>query len=215
MKITSISVQSKNPNRVNVSVDGTYRLSLDVFQVSELRLKVGNDYSEAELLSIETESQFGKLYARALEYCLMRPHSSREVRDYLWRKTRSTKYKGRDGAVKERAGVSSELTNRVYARLEDKGYIDDYRFARFWVDHRNQTKGSSLRKLVSELQSKGVDRTIIDQTLQQSDRSDQDELVKVIAKKQKKYDSKEKLIAYLARQGFRYDDITRALKEQY
>ena len=61
MRITDISLQAKNPNRVNISVDGKYRFSLDVFQVGELGIKKNNDYSEAEIVGFETESQFGKL----------------------------------------------------------------------------------------------------------------------------------------------------------
>jgi regulatory protein len=68
MKITDISIQVKNKDRVNISVDGKYRFSLDIFQLGELGVKVGNEYTEDELTEIETESQFGKLYARALEY---------------------------------------------------------------------------------------------------------------------------------------------------
>jgi regulatory protein len=75
MKITDISVQTRNPDRVNVSVDGKYRFSLDILQVTELGVKIGNDYSEQELAELEDESIYGKLYARALEYTLMRPHS--------------------------------------------------------------------------------------------------------------------------------------------
>lgn len=93
MKITSISVQAKNPDRVNVSVDGRYRFSLDIFQVGD-RVKVGKEYGEDELAELETESLFGKLYGRTLEYCLLRPHSIREVRDYLWRKTRDRREDG-------------------------------------------------------------------------------------------------------------------------
>src|SRR3989344_3448166 len=103
MKITSIAIQAKNKNRVNVSVDGKYRFSLDVFQVGDLGLKTGKEYTEEELDALETESQFGKLYARAMEYCMMRPHSAREVRDYLYRKTRTTKVKSRStGEVSDR-----------------------------------------------------------------------------------------------------------------
>jgi regulatory protein len=79
MIITAIGVQARNKDRVNVSVDGKYRFSLDMFQVIELGIKVGKSYDEAELTTLEEESQFGKLYGRALEYCLMRPHSAREV----------------------------------------------------------------------------------------------------------------------------------------
>jgi regulatory protein len=211
MKITDISIQTRNPDRVNVSVDGKYRFSLDIFQVGELGIKIGREYSEDELAEIETESQFGKLYSRALEYTLIRPHSIREVKDYLWRKTRTTKYKSRQGEVKERAGVSQELADRVLEKLRQKGYIDDEKFARWWIENRNQTKGSSLRKLTSELQAKGVERTIIERYLSESTRNDEDELSKIIAKKASRYDDEQKLIAYLARQGFRYDDINQAL----
>lgn len=214
MKITDISTQVKNPDRVNISVDGAYRFSLDLFQVGELSVKIGREFTEAELEQIENESKFGKLYARALEYCLMRPHSAREVKDYLWRKTRATKYKSRDGQIKERLGDSAENADRVFERLIGKGYIDDEKFARFWVQNRNLTKGASQRKLTAELRAKGVESAIIEQALAEGERSDDDELRKVIAKKRKRYDDEQKLIAYLARQGFSYDDIKSALQDE-
>ena len=213
MKITAISAQAKNPDRVNVSVDGKYRFSLDISQVIELGVKADREYDEAELLELETESQFGKLYARALEYCLMRPHSSREVRDYLYRKTRATKYKSRNGELKERAGTSQENATRVYDRLLERGYIDDEKFARYWVENRNQIKGASRRKLQAELRAKGIESSIIETALAETDRTDEDELAKIIAKKRARYSDEQKMMQYLARQGFSYDDIQSALKE--
>lgn len=213
MKITGISAQQKDKNRVNVMVDGKYRFSLDIFQVADLGIRVGKDYTDTELTELETESQYGKLYARSLEYCLMRPHSAREVRDYLYRKTRSTKVRNRTtGEIKDRPGVSQVLTERVFDRLVEKGYIDDEKFTRFWVENRNMTKGTSKRKLQSELQSKGVDRTIIERLLADSDRTDTSELEKVIEKKRKRYPDNQKFMQYLARQGFSYDDIKTALE---
>lgn len=215
MKITDISSQVKNPDRVNISVDGAYRFSLDIFQIAEIGVKVGKEYSEDELVEIENESRFGKLYARALEYCLMRPHSAREVKDYLWRKTRTTKYKSRDGQIKEREGASESNAERTFMRLSERGYVNDEKFARFWVENRNLTKGSSVRKLTAELRAKGIESSIIEAVIAESERSDDDELRKVLAKKRKKYDDEQKLIAYLARQGFSYDDIKMALSEEH
>lgn len=212
MKITSISAQAKNPDRVNISVDGKYRFSLDIYQVVDLGVKVGNEYGEAELAELESESQFGKLYARALEYCLMRPHSSREVRDYLYRKTRTTKYKSRTGELKERAGVSQETVDRTFNRLVERGYVSDEKFARWWVENRNQRKGTSLRRLTMELRAKGVDPAVIATELETSSRSDADELQKIIDKKQKRYDDPAKFKQYLMRQGFSYDAIVAALE---
>jgi regulatory protein len=214
MKITNIAQAMKNHNRANISVDGSYRFSLDIFQVGEFGLKIGKEYSEEELAELETESQFGKLYGRALEYTLMRPHSAKEIRDYLWRKTRSIKMRSRKtGEVITKEGVSQLITDRVFNRLEEKGYIDDEKFARFWIENRNQTKGTSLRKLQNELRAKGVASSIIESVLSDSSRNDEDELMKVVRKKQSKYPDEQKLIQYLMRQGFRYDDIKSALSQ--
>lgn len=209
MKITAITIQARDKDRVNVSVDGKYRFSLDILQVGDLGVKIGNEYTEEELAKLEEESQFGKLYARTLEYSLMRPHSTREVKDYLYRKTRDTRTK--EGKI--RKGVSEQLTARVLERLIQKGHIDDEKFARFWIENRNLRKGLSMRKLSSELSAKGVDRTIIERLLGESGRSDASELQKIIEKKRSRYDDEQKFMAYLARQGFSYDDIKDALAD--
>lgn len=213
MKITAITAQQKSPNRVNVMVDGKFRFSLDIFQVADLGIRVGKDYTDGQLVELETESQFGKLYGRVLEYCLMRPHSSKEVRDYLYRKTRTTKVRNRrTGELKERPGVSQTVADRVYERLVEKGYIDDEKFTRFWVMNRNITKGTSRRKLQAELASKGVDRSIVDTMLSESERTDVDELQKIVIKKRSRYPDDQKFMQYLARQGFSYDDIKQTLE---
>lgn len=209
MKVTALKVQVRDKSRVSIFVDGLYRFSLDINQVAELGIRSGAEYSEDQLVELENESQFGKLYTRALEYALVRPRSFREMRDYLYRKTRDTRTK--TGAVKK--GVSTELAERVSERLVAKGYLNDAKFAKFWVENRNLGKGSSLRKLRSELSAKGVDRLVVDEALGHTERSDVDELKKIIAKKASRYDDKNKLMAYLARQGFSYDDIKLALSD--
>jgi regulatory protein len=207
MKITSISTQKRDKERVNVSVDGKYRFSLGIFQLVDLGIKVGQEYSEDELVAVEEESLFGKLYMRALEYCLMRPHSQRELKDYLYRKTRDTRTK--DGGI--RKGVSAALTERVFNKLLEKSYIDDEKFAAYWIENRNLRKGSSKRKLSAELSTKGVERSITERLLGETERDDVTELQKIIDKKRRRYDDEQKFMSYLARQGFSYDDIKTAL----
>lgn len=212
MKITDITIQARNPDRVNVSVDGKYRFSLDIIQITDLGIKIGNKYTDDELLQLEDESQFGKLYARALEYTFMRPHSAKEVKDYLWRKTRATKYKARDGQIKEREGVTQTNAERVFARLTEKGYVDDEAFAKYWIENRSTTKGISPRKLIAELRAKGVDQSAISLAMQNAPREEKSEIEKVLVKKRHRYDDEQKLIAYLMRQGFSYDVIKESLR---
>lgn len=209
MKITNLTSQQKDKNRINVFVDGTYRFSLDIFQVGELGIKVGREFSEEELVALETESQFGKVYTRALEYSLSRPHSAKEVRDYLYKKTRDTRTK--TGGIKK--GILPVVTQRVFDRLVERGYVDDEKFTRFWIENRNLKKGTSRRKLIAELRLKGIGQATIDQALRDTERNDAGELQKIIAKKRNRYEDDQKLMAYLARQGFSYDDIRSALAE--
>jgi SOS response regulatory protein OraA/RecX len=44
------------------------------------------ELSEDQLKELISESEYGKLYTRTLEYSLMRPRSQRELRDYLYKK---------------------------------------------------------------------------------------------------------------------------------
>lgn len=185
----------RNKNRVNVSVDGKYRFSLNIEQVIDLGLKSGQELSDGDITRYERESDFGKMYGRALEYCFLRPRAKREVSDYLRRKK-----------------IDDEVAGRVLSRLIEKRYLDDENFARFWVENRMLKKGISKKRLVMELKQKGLEQSIIENTLALSDRSDDDEILKIIAKKRAKYDD-EKLIAYLMRQGFSYSDSKGKLAE--
>lgn len=207
MKITAINLQVHDNNRVSISVDGRYQFSLDVLQLTELGLKVGFSIDDNELVRLKQEGEYGKVYGRALEYCLMRPRSKKEVRDYLYRKTRLSKTK--TGEVKQ--GVPSTVTARVFDRLVEKGYLDDVKFTTYWVENRSMTKGISHRKLIAELKLKGVENSILEQAMSGTERSDEVEIKKIIAKKRSRYPDDQKLMAYLARQGFSYDDIKNAL----
>lgn len=209
MKITAIKVQSRDKNRVNVFVDGKYRFSLELAQVVDLGIRVGLEFDEPALNDLINESQYGKLYARSLEYALVRPRSQREMRDYLRRKT--LKRRNKQGELVD--GVSKELTERVYCRLVERGHLDDVKFVAYWVENRNIRKGISQKKLRSELLAKGVDSQIIDDELQNSERSEADDIQAVIRRKAYRYSDDQKFIAYLAGQGFSYDLIKQSLAD--
>ena len=215
-RITNIKEAVKDKNRVNLYIDDKFFCSLDISQVVELHLKVGKELSDEEYASIKQASEFGKFYTRALEYTLLRPRSSKEIRDYLKKKTlnRKIRVKNRrtgEYETREKQGYDSSLVSLVFARLEERGYIDDYRFAKLWVENRNISKGTSTKKLRLELMQKGIDSHIIDQVFAETTRNDDDELAKIIAKKRHKYSDDQKLIQYLLRAGFNYSDVLDAL----
>ena len=225
MIITDLKQGIKNPNRVNVFVDSRFSFSLDVAQVVDLGVRVGAVLDEERLAELKKASEFGKLYQRALEWVLVRPRSMRETADYLRRKLR----KSSSGTLRSRpssrgtlaiiapAGAPmpsddiSEFSQEIISRLVSRGYLDDRKFAEFWVENRFVKKGVSRKRLAMELMKKGVAREIIDEVL--DGRDDETEIRKMVAKKRGKYDEPEKLVAYLCRQGFSYDLAKKVVSE--
>ena len=141
-KITDLKQGVRNPDRVNVYVEGRFSFSLDISQVVDFGIKVGLEISEDELNEFKKASEFGKLYQRALEWVLMRPHSEKECRDYVWRKLRKSSSDTLK-AVRPSLWSSediSEFSSKIIQRLKDKKYLDDYRFAEWYVENRFSKK---------------------------------------------------------------------------
>ncbi|MBR3230647.1 RecX family transcriptional regulator [Candidatus Saccharibacteria bacterium] len=191
LEITDMRQAVKNKNRVNVFVNQKYSFSLDVAQLVDLKLKVGAKISEAELAEYKKLSEFGKLYQRTLEWVLARPRSEKEAFDYLYKKIYEKK-------------LDKNYINSIIERLKNKKYLDDERFAKYYVENRFVKKGVSRRRLEMELMKKGIKKEIIEKVLSDSVRSDEEEILKIIAKKRARYDD-EKLTQYLCRQGFSYE----------
>ena len=184
-KITNIKQAVKNENRVNVFVNGKYSFSLDIAQLVDFKIKVGQEISESDLKEFKQASEFGKLYQRTLEWVLTRPHSIRETKDYLYRKIRNSS----SGALraarpsltpsKEHSDfpnkeTMSNFSDAIIERLIQKGYLDDLKFAEYYVENRFVKKGISKKRLQMELMKKGVSREIIEQVLEVSSRNDEE-----------------------------------------
>lgn len=187
-KITDLRQGVKNENRVNVFVNGKYSFSLDISQVVDFHLKKGTEISAEQLEEYKKASEFGKLYQRTLEWVLTRPRSVRETSDYLFKKTFEKK-------------LDKNYIDRIIEKLVEKKYLDDAKFAAYYVENRFVKKGISKKRLRMELIKKGVASSIVDEVL--GGRNDEEEIKKMILKKRSRYDD-EKLTAYLCRQGFDY-----------
>lgn len=198
MKITKIQPAVKTKGRYNIFLDGKYSFSLSEDQLLQAGLKVDQKISESELESFKQESAFGKAYARALDLIARRPRSEKEIREYARRKK-----------------WEPEWTEKIVSKLQERNYLNDEAFARMWVNSRAHLKNISKKKLRLELLQKGVSNEIIDGAIEQSGEYDEaDSLRRLVKKKRARYDNHQKLMTYLAQQGFRYDDIRSVLEEE-
>ena len=224
-RVTDLKQALKDKNRINVYIDGEFEFSLDLSQVVDFGLKIGKILTAKEISDLKSASEFGKLYNSTLAWLLSRPHSEKELKTYLKEKQykRTLENKKRKNN-KERLKTDPELRNRqkdlklrakslpeisdeniekVFNRLKSRGYVDDEKFAKYFVENRNLKKGTSRKKLELELKSKGISSEIIEKVFIENPRDETEEIKKIITKKRKKY-TDEKLISYLVRAGFDY-----------
>ena len=205
-QVTDIKQAVKNPNRANIFIDGKYSFSLDITQLVDAKLKIGAQLTAERLDELKHASAFGKLYQRTLEWVLARPRSVKETKDYLSRKTKENLKSSFEECKTWPSGPErlEKESFQVLDMLINKGYLDDRKFAEYYIENRFVKKGISTKRLKMELTKKGVSQQIITEVIGQTSRTDEQEIQKIIAKKRAKYDD-DKLIQYLARQGFDFE----------
>ncbi|MBX6334084.1 RecX family transcriptional regulator [Candidatus Saccharibacteria bacterium] len=197
MKITAITQQVKRTDRYSIFVDGKYAFSLSESGLLASGLAVGQELTPAELKKLKKDAGMDKAYYDALRYVAMRARSEWEIETYLQRKE-----------------VDKDAANEIIRRLKEAGLLSDLDFARAWVSSRRALKSTSKQRLRQELLQKHVPEDIIDQVLAEDETDERVALRELVQKKRHRYPDKQKLMAYLARQGFRYDDIRSVLHEE-
>ena len=196
MKITSIKQQIKNPERVSIFVDEKYSFSLSLDELVKYKLAKNQDLTEGDVKKYKKLSQDGKLRARALEWLLNRPHSTREFKDYLYKKK-----------------ADEQLSQNLISEFSSRAYLDDAKFA-LWFIELKARKNKSNRAIRSELFAKGISREQADEAFGQSETNEEGSIKELIDKKSQHSRYKDdplKLAKYLTSQGFSYDLVKKYL----
>lgn len=198
MKITAIKQQVRRQDRYSIYIDSKYMFSFSQSELMNSGLKVGRELTQQELDELQDTATVDKAYDRALNLISHRPRSEGEIREYLRRKD-----------------LTGHDITTVVNRLTERGYLDDADFARRWVATRRLLKSTSKRRLMQELRQKRVSSDIISQALEDDETDERGVLRELIARKRKqtKYQDNLKLMQYLSRQGYNYDDIKTVINE--
>jgi regulatory protein len=198
MKVTAIKAQVKRQGRYSIFVEGKYAFSLSDTALLESKLVIGQELTGAEVKRLQQLSGDDKLYNMALRYAAMRPRSTWEMASYLQRKK-----------------AAPLLSQQILSKLSNLKLLDDRSFAESWVANRRLLKPVSRRRLLAELRQKRVPDEIAEEVLAEDDTDERDMLKELVERKRKqsKYQDNIKLMQYLARQGFSYDDIKAVLAE--
>jgi regulatory protein len=198
-KISAIEPQQKNPQRVNVYLDGEFAFGLA--RITAGWLKVGQEISDEKIVSLQAEDASEIAYQKALHFLSFRPRSSMEIRQNLAKRD-----------------TPEDLVEQTVNRLQRAGLVNDQEFARAWVENRNSFRPRSKSALRMELRRKGLSdeivRTVLDEQV------DEQALAFIAARKYARrlenlewLEFRKRLSGFLSRRGFSYTTLSPVVSE--
>lgn len=117
----------------------------------------------------------------------------------------------------KRGGYPDDIVKEVIAYVKSFGYINDASYARSFIDSRKDKK--SKREIYAALAEKGIARDEIDEAMEEcyGHEDARHAIMTLLAKKH--YDPEtadhvqtRKILGYLTRKGFRYEDIRQVIQ---
>ena len=194
--ISDITVQEKDKERCNVFIAGEYAFSLSLEIVMKYRLKKGSEIDEKELNLIKEEDEFAFALKRAVNYLSKSLKTKKELKTYLTGK-----------------GFSEKAVKYATEKLVSYGYIDDYAYAKQYLENCKKTQGDRLSDY--KLMQRGISKEIIAKVREEVE-NNSFENAKVLA--EKKLKNKEinkenifKVYRYLIGRGFSYEEAEHAV----
>jgi regulatory protein len=193
IKITALVVQKKNPNRVNVHLDGEFAFGLA--RIVAAWLRVGQELTEEKIEQLKAEDARERAFQQAMLFLSYRARSESEIRKNL-----------------RKHEIPETVIEQTLERLRQDGLANDSQFASAWVENRNAFRPRSRRMMAMELKQKGIDQEAIQSAIETVD--DEAAAYEAAQKKAARFQSLEwndfrrKLSEFLARRGFSYSTIS-------
>lgn len=191
-KITALQVQKRNPNRVNIHLDGEYAFGLA--RIVAAWLNVGQSLDEEKIAKLQTEDARERAMQQAMLFLSYRARSEKEIRQNL---------------IKHE--IPDVVIDETIERLRRNGFANDKQFASAWVENRSTFRPRGRRALALELRQKGIDDSTIESALEDVD---EDTLAYEAGQKkarklkvQEWSEFRKKMSDFLARRGFSYSVI--------
>lgn len=197
-KITAITLQKHNRNRVNIYLNGEFALSLA--RIVAGWLQIGQELSEEKIAALQAADAEETAYQRVLLLFNSRPRTRAEIVRAL-----------------QNQNTSEDIQHAVLERLQHSGLLDDTAFARAWIANRSEFRPRGQTALRYELRQHGIEESIIQQVLTENPADEYHEAVRAAEKFAKKLAGSDaltfrrKLGGFLTRRGFGYETSARVI----
>ena len=184
-------------DRYHIFLDGEYFGTFEAEILAKASVKTGQSYDEDFYEKLKIENGNYACFNRGLGLLEKTMKTEKMLKDYLRKK-----------------GYPKECIERATEKLKSYGYINDEVFAETFISSYKNVK--SKRKLLYDLMSKGVDKELIEEKLNEmTNEEDEKEKCVILAEKYMKnkeldIKTKQKLFNHLAGKGFDYSSISYA-----
>ena len=150
VKVTGMVVQRRNPDRVNIHLDGEYAFGL--YRINAAWLHIGQELTDEQIENLKSKDIREVVYQSALRLLSYRQRTSFEMTNRLIKK-----------------GYDPDQVKAVVTRLQNSRLLDDKQFAEAWVSDRTAFHPRSKRLMAYEMMNKGLDRKIAQAALETVD----------------------------------------------
>jgi regulatory protein len=169
-RVTALKPQKGPWERLNVFVDGEFAFGIDAWGAAPAGRRVGEVLTEERQRGLLAGEEAAAARTRGLRFLETRDRSGGEVAARL-----------------RRHGYDEEVVSAAIVWLEERGFVDDRRFASSYAAEKRRA-GWGRRRVESELLRRGIDRSILDETLdsegrQGEDASAENDLIAVVARR--------------------------------
>ncbi|WP_300347256.1 recombination regulator RecX [Clostridium sp.] len=201
-KITSIEVQKKNQNRVNIYVDNEYTFACDAELIYKHGIKKDSSIDVQEISEIVKDDEFIKCKNSALRTVEKAYKTEKELIDKL----------------KER-GFEEDTIYKTLSFLKEYNLINDEKYAEMYIKDRLRTQGRN--KIKYALIRKGISEDMLSEKLANIDSEDEDDTAFKLAEKRynilkkkesDKYKLSQKLFRFLLSKGYDYDCCNKVVR---
>ena len=195
MKLT---VKEGKAKKIHIYIDEEYRATVDSDYWYSEKYRNYKEINEEELTELLNAVSFRRAYNKGLDFLSRRPYGTKELVKKLCEK-----------------GHEKEFAEKACDRLLELGLLNDEEYARILANDLLDRKNYSIKRIKQELAFRGINREIIENTV---DLLDNDPVSRIIILIKKKYINKisdekgrKRTVDSLLRLGYSYSDIKSAL----
>ncbi len=202
--ISRIESQKKRKNRFSIFSDNEFLIGVSSDTLLKYGLQVGTSVTPDLLLKLQENEEYISLKDSGLRFLARRPHSIKELKDKLFKKSKSP-----------------NLIDSIIEEFKSNNYLNDETFANAFLTDEIRLKKTGPLLIKNKLLQKGVYSEVIDSLINNNyDVAHQtknctilvNKKLNVLNQKLSSIERKTKLVNYLKQKGYHWDIIKQVVE---